>query len=620
MKAEPVPSFDLKSRLAALVPAWAVFLLPLAFWPPFEDAFKLPQFAVASFALASLALAGAVAAGALRTAAVMPMAVPALVLAGGHIVSAVIGGSGRFADTAWFVILPVLALASAGARGEQSSPVPARLAFGEQSSPCASSAGARRLIPALLVAAGALTSAYSIAQFAGFDPAAPWHTLGARPFSTMGNPDFLAAYLAAVFPLAVLGWLRRPTVLRGAAGLLIASAILLSQSRGAWLGVAAAVAAYPFVMRAAGRPFRPNRATGTVMVAAFLLAAGFFLLHGPARERLANIGNVRHFDAAGRLAMWRAAADMIPVRPLFGGGPGSFGARYPSRHAALMRADPALPYFYTENAHSDWLQLPAEEGIFVFGLWLWVWAVFVRTGVRAIQAGDRDAPGLLLGFLAVQVNACFNFPWYLIPVHGWFWFAWVRMTPEIRPQAAPCRRNGRIAAGLAVFLIVGVFLGRMMTADGWLKLSGDFLASSRWDSALYCSGRAESRWILWENGHRAAANASRAAYQLGDLAGAEKYVRHVLEVFPDSPADLSQLALVLAREGKLAEARTAGEQALAFNPHQADSWHVLGNVAFLAGDRAGARMCWSRALEENPSLTGARDSLAALDKTGKNKE
>jgi tetratricopeptide (TPR) repeat protein len=584
----------LESRLAALIPAWAVFLLPLAFWPPFEDAFKLPQFAVVT-----LALACAIGVGAFRASSVIPWAVPALVLAGGHLVSAAIGGSGRFADASWFVALPVLALASAGARGEQSSP-------------CASSAGAKRLVPFLLVAAGALTSAYSIAQFAGFDPAAPWHTGGARPFSTMGNPDFLAAYLVAVLPLAVLGWLRRPTVLRGAAGLLIAAAILLSQSRGAWLGVAAAVAAYPFVMRAAGRPVRPNRAAGLGLVAALLLAAGFFLLHGPARERLANIGNVRHFDAAGRLAMWKAAADMIPVRPLFGGGPGSFGARYPARHAALMRADPALPYFYTENAHSDWLQLPAEEGILVFGLWLWVWAVFVRTGVRAIKGGDRDAPGLLLGFLAIQVNAFFNFPWYLIPVHGWFWFALVRMTPEIRPSSAPRRRYGPMAAGLVVILLVGVMLGRMMTADGWLKLSGDFLASARWQEALYCSGRAESRWIFWENGQRVAANASRAAYQLGDLAGAEKFVRRVLAGSPDSPADLSQLALVLAREGRLAEARTAGRQALALNPRQADSWHVLGNVAFLAGDRAEARRCWTRALDENPSLTGARDSLAAL--------
>jgi len=559
-------------------------MLSLAFWPPFEDAFKLPQFVLVALALAGLFAST----GTIPALSGISMATPALILAGGHGLSVLLGGSGRFADAAWFMILPGLALASRGAV---------------------------YLIPPLLVIAGAASSAYSMVQFAGFDPAAPWHTAGARPFSTMGNPDFLAAYLAAVFPLAVMGWLRRPGALAGTAALLIAAGLLLSQSRGAWLGVAAAMAAYPFVARAFGRPARPNRSAFWALTIAIVMAAGFFLMNGPARERLANIGNVRHFDAAGRMAMWRAAAGMIPVRPLMGGGPGSFCALYPARHSALMRADPSLPYFYTENAHSDWLQLPAEEGLLIFGLWLWVWTVFVRTGWRAVKSGDRDAPGIMLGFLAVQVNALFNFPWYLIPVQGWFWFAWVRLNSDrgMDVDHRPIRLfTGTRIAGMAVLMAVGILAGRMMIANGWLKLSGDFLASSRWREALFCSERSEACWLLWENGQRAAAGASRAAYQLGDLASAERHVRRALAAFPDSPADLSQLALVLAREGKLADARAVCERALELNPHQADSWHVLGNVAYLAGDRDTARRCWSRAVEENPALTGARDSLAAL--------
>ena len=44
--------------LSRLIVLWAVIVLPLAFWPPFEDAFKLPQWVVLLSA-AALACAAA---------------------------------------------------------------------------------------------------------------------------------------------------------------------------------------------------------------------------------------------------------------------------------------------------------------------------------------------------------------------------------------------------------------------------------------------------------------------------------------------------------------------------------------------------------------------------------
>jgi tetratricopeptide (TPR) repeat protein len=391
---------------------------------------------------------------------------------------------------------------------------------------------------------------------------------------------------------------------------------VLSQSRGAWIGIAAAAAAAPLVMRAGGRHFTVRRTwkTAAALACVLLFAAGFFVLNAQARERLANMANVRHFDAAGRLAMWRASLDMIRSRPLLGGGPGSFASGYPARHARILRENPAFPYFHTENAHNDWLQLPAEEGVLVFGLWLWIWAIFAAGAWRGVRAGNSTAAGFLLGFSALQVNAFFNFPWYLIPSQGWFWFAWGWLNGgEGNAGRAGKTSQRRIAVAAVVPLVVGVLIGRDLIANGWLKLSGDFLAASRWREAFLCSTRAQERWVGWENRYRAADNGSRAAYQLGDYKEAERQCRRSLAEFPDMPGGLSQLGLVLARQGRLAEAKAACARALYLNRHQADSWHVLGNIAFIERDNREAARCWRRAVEENPGLTGARDSLAALE-------
>jgi len=625
-----------------LIPFWAALLLPLAFWPPFEDAFKLPQFAVIALLATWLVLASA----SRRMPAPPRAVVPASALLGGVMLSSIVGGHARFSDAATVASFIIAGLLLPGLLAREGR-------------------GERMLV--LLMTAGVLSSLYSILQFSGLDLfPSPGTGAGLRPFSTMGNPDFLAVYLVAVLPLAGARWLQTRSVASAAAALAMLAALMLTQSRGAWLGLAASVVAIPLLARFSGRGFRITRGMAAGVAIAILGAGAFFAFHGAARDRLSRTFSTGHFDAAGRLFMWRATMDMVRERPLLGAGPGSYGRLYPEHHARLLKGNPSFPWFYSENAHDDYLQLSAEQGIAVFGLWIWIWLCWVKLAWSRFKAGEVWAGGLMAGFIAMQVDALFNFPWYLLPTQSWFWLSFALLAGGWRGQnllhllPSPRRGEGRVreaettesifaksltlsnkalplphagegvpgewlktrfnslVEGLkmltgVVFCAVFLFLLlRAFQSNAWLKLSGDYVASSRWPEGRAAAERSLDRWALWEGRARAANNAALAAYSMGDFTATERHARLSLSLMPGMPAALSQLGMALARAGNLSAAEEACRRAVEINPHLAEGWHALGNIAFLRGDRAASVRAWERAVAEDPRMTGARDSLAAL--------
>jgi len=630
----------------------AAVLLPLAFWPPMEDAFKLPQALLAAGAALWLLMGGRTVAGG--------WALPAWALAGWHLLSLASAPSARLPDCAWFAMLALLAPVAAGA-----------------------STAAR--IPAGMVLAGALSSAFALVQLAGVDPtgagsASLREAAGARPFSTMGNPDFTAAYLVAVLPLAFMAWVRRPGPWAAVVAVLMLAAAMFAQSRGAWIGLAVAAVVGVVAYRRFPRRDRAGdgRRAVTAAVAGLVLAGIFMALHAPSRARLVGALDPGHFDAAGRLAMWRGAALTVRKAPVTGIGLGGFGSAYPRLHAGFIRVNPSFPWFFTENAHNDYLQLAAEEGVIGLGLWAWACAVFLRLVLAAARRGEGAGLGLGLGLAAVLADSVFNFPAYLVPVQAWFWLSmgYLAHTNAAHADAAhqhaahkhaahqhnahqhaahqnaahqhaahqhaahqnaahqnaarqspvreyTARQNAAgIPAWAAALLMLaaGILALRDVRANLWLKLSGDFTAAGRWREALFCSERSAGTWLAWEGRSRPVANAALAAYNLNDLPGAELWARRALAAAPGSPSSLNQLGLALARQGRLDEAVRVLNEALELNPHQGESWHALGNIAWLRRDRAGAARMWRRALEENPGLTGARDSLDALEGGGGGKK
>jgi O-antigen ligase len=232
-------------------------------------------------------------------------------------------------------------------------------------------AAAARWLALAIVGAAALEACFGMFQF-GTGRGPFYFAIGPfmRAHGHFGQPNPFAGYLGTALPLALALAVLLPRDslarwVRPAAALLVVG-IVLSFSRGAWLGIACAIV----VMLAVGSP-RSRR--WLVPIGAALLALGVLgtlgLLPAAVSERLGIIGeyfgpfDVRRVDVTPenwsvveRMAHWQAAWHMFLDHPWLGLGPGNYGTAY-ERYFLPGWLDPL------GHAHNYYLNLAAEVGL-----------------------------------------------------------------------------------------------------------------------------------------------------------------------------------------------------------------------------------------------------------------
>ena len=237
-----------------------------------------------------------------------------------------------------------------------------------------------------------------------------------------GDPNYLAA---GVVPALVLG-LALLQVSRGAVvrlALACALAILTvglvaTQSRGGFVGFAAAMLAALAVMRGRRAPI------AALLVAALAFGGAWFAANPDALDLITadNAGN-------GRAELWEVAGRMTLDRPVTGVGLNNYRAvaRDYSRDVGTLRFA-ALIAEKPHVVHNNYLQLAAETGIPGLLLFLAVWTaalVSVRQAARRFRAlGDRAGATLADAVFVAQVaslvtsaflsNATDWQPWFLL--------------------------------------------------------------------------------------------------------------------------------------------------------------------------------------------------------------
>ena len=191
--------------------------------------------------------------------------------------------------------------------------------------------------------------------------------------SAIGNPDFLASYLAGCGPLLPAlsarsrGW---HAWAWAAAGALCFTALLASGSRGAWL---AAALLWPpaFALSWRGADASGRRILNTLAAFCAIFIIGNFAAGSRTsvfvRERATAALRTDTRAFSGRKLMWSVAGKMIGERPLLGQGPGGYHYKYPEFQARELAKPEAAPYMkywtYTHSAHNAYLQLAADSGL-----------------------------------------------------------------------------------------------------------------------------------------------------------------------------------------------------------------------------------------------------------------
>lgn len=229
-------------------------------------------------------------------------------------------------------------------------------------------------------------SAIVLLQYAGLDPlrwlgwqAEIFANPRMRVYGTLGNPDFVAAWLCGTLPLA-----------RGAVMGLQLAAILATGSRVFLLALPAAAVVLA-LRRARGAKW---------LVMAALPAAAALLWLSPARP----LGET----VQGRMYLARVAVSGWREIPPFGHGPGSFETQFARRQAEWIRQHGPSPFAgNVDHAHNDYLEILVEYGpigLFTLtGLWAWLMAKG-----RTFESSG----GAWGGVAALLAIACVDFPFH----------------------------------------------------------------------------------------------------------------------------------------------------------------------------------------------------------------
>ena len=212
-----------------------------------------------------------------------------------------------------------------------------------------------------------------------------------RIYGTLDNPNLFAGFLLPVLPLAAIALLRWQAPLRRlyaasslALGLI---ALVLSYSRGAWMGMVASLGV--LVLLLGLRQTRRWPPLWRRLFPVLLLLGGSVMLVvlvsqvEPLRVRVLSLVAGREDSSNNfRINVWLAALRMIQERPWLGIGPGNtaFNLIYP-----LFQQ----PKFNALSAYSIPLEVTVEAGIPGLLALLGLVATAVRTGLRL---GKGDTP------------------------------------------------------------------------------------------------------------------------------------------------------------------------------------------------------------------------------------
>jgi hypothetical protein len=491
---------------------------------------------------------------------------------------------------------------------------------------------ARRVLGRGLAAAAAVVGGAALVELAGVEPAGTGFA-GPRVGGLFGQPAYLGAAGVLLVPVAVAGAGRAEPVawrwVARAGAVAAAIAVVASQTRGAWAGLAVAAAV--------GWPrLRPPGRAGALVAAGAAVAVLAVVAVTPVGARAWSTVDLGDGTTRGRVDEWRLAAAVIAERPWLGAGPEGYRVVAP----AHIDDDYARRYgrdAVVDRAHDGLLDVAAAAGIPAAVLYaagagaVAVAAWRVRRDRRPLVAGAAAAT---IGYLVQQV--------VLFPVAELDPFAWLLAGLVVAAgpgEPAPGAAVTRVpAAAMATTRAAAAAVATVMTfvAAGAVALAGgaDAVADRR---------LAEARRVLAAGDQARASEAADAATRLRPdsldtwyvAAGVAARGPSILDVdagldrvesgrrrSPADPAlaDLHErlLAERAVRSGLAADqdrARAASRERIAADPANPAHHRWLGIVAAAAGDRATAAAALDRALALDPADEPARRVRAQLDRT-----
>lgn len=261
-------------------------------------------------------------------------------------------------------------------------------------------------IISFLLISGAFVALYGIFQHFGLDFVKWSFSPQERVCSSLGNPNFLGAYLIMLIPLTLSRIIKKMKIYYLFLLLLLFTCLIFTYSRAAWLGLSGSILLWVILTPKTLFFHLPKKIlylTGTIILFTIIL---FFFnntlpgknfrsnIFSPVKARINSITNLEEADIASRLSGWKSSLNMIKKNPLLGTGQDTFGIHF--RHYM----SPAYETFSRRNvnagyAHNEFLQIIATRGIIGLIIYLFLLFTFFQAGIKIIKKKDLSLNGRL---------------------------------------------------------------------------------------------------------------------------------------------------------------------------------------------------------------------------------
>lgn len=526
----------------------------------------------------------------------------------------------------------------------------------------------------LLALVGVAICLYGLLQFGGIDlalyqskhtvfgPVRPEGKWG-RPFSTLGNPNFLGEFLAGLLPL-VLALYLSSTRKAGRlvwAGSALASVLLIvtSGARGALVAAVAGIILFFFLGRGKGY----WRKGLWLLLAALVFILVALSLEGArsgfsrAWQKMAAISSPSQGSVGARLLWWRVSWEMVKDRPLLGVGTGAFREAYPAYQRRFFQQPdsthwiPLVAAGWKDNynatleaPHNEYLQIAAELGL--PGLLLFSAFSLLLLGRRA-RNGQAPPPfwtnGCIAGCAAILVAALFGFPLHL-PSTGTLFFLMAGLLGQQRkPPPDEAAGKGDPLFGTLLVLVSCLALLQLIQQGKVFESGRDLY----WAIGHQLSGKADLALTDFSEAKRlnpqdpeidywlGLAHLSRARLplakdsleraktsfnsprlyltlgaihsDLGELGRAEAIYQEGIATYPGLTPLHAALGVLYARSNRNQEALRELKKAQEIDPSLAETYHFLGHLFYRLGRPGEAQQNLERFLQLAPAADPRRN-------------
>ena len=259
----------------------------------------------------------------------------------------------------------------------------------------------------VLLGATAILSLYAILQKLNIN-IFPWDILlgqSGRASSSMGNPNLLGSFTAAMVPVGLgflfnKSWSRPVIIITSAIFVFLAvSALISSGTRGSLIGLCAGSVVFLFYALKTKLIFEKK----FQKIVVFLLLISVFLIAVIALlPRITELTDFNSGTFQVRRVIWSGALKAIIAKPITGWGPGTFQLIFPTFRNPMYHL---LGVSHnTLHAHCEYLEILSDLGIVGFLLSI-SFIILFFSAVRNKLKEDIVTLGLVSGFVALLVEA-----------------------------------------------------------------------------------------------------------------------------------------------------------------------------------------------------------------------